>query len=394
MTEIRQKLIQMIDQGAYRFVLTEPVSPKADSEKVIIQQKRGGYLAEEFRERKAFHTNLAQTDDLLAYLDDKFGPAFLRLNAWTDRYEYAMRISKKGKLLFNRAAATATAPKRDEEHNRQKRCLLKEGAIVEPLIDMGVMTRDGKIVKAMHGKYRQINRFLELVEDELKHIEPSEIFTVVDLCCGKSYLTFVLYHYLTAVKGMRVRMVGLDLKKDVIAQSNHAAQKYGYEHLSFAVQDINAYEYPGKVDMVVALHACDTATDYVLYNAVRWNARLIFSVPCCHHELNQQMEGGSLAILTRYGIVKERAAALMTDALRAHLLACCGYSAQLLEFVDIEHTPKNILIRARRSPSSGAADAWREVRALIDQFGLAPTLLRLITEHPVLSKRLPTGESD
>lgn len=246
------------------------------------------------------------------------------------------------------------------------------------------MTPDGHVIQSMYDKFRQINRFLEVIDDEIRRLDIRDRLTVIDFGCGKSYLTFVLYHYLTAVRGIRADILGLDLKADVIAQCGRVAAKYGYDGLRFEQGDIGDARGDAPVDMVVTLHACDTATDLALYHAVRRGARLIFSVPCCQHELNAQIEGGRLSALTRYGIVKERFAALMTDAVRANLLECCGYRTQLLEFIEMEHTPKNLLIRAVRRPArqEGATRerALAEVDALREEFGVEPTLYRLLRE--------------
>jgi len=169
--------------------------------------------------------------------------------------------------------------------------------------------------------------------------------TILDFGCGKSYLTFAMYHYLKELKAYPVRIIGLDLKADVIAHCNELAQKYGYSGLQFLVGDIAQYEGVDAVDMVVTLHACDTATDYALDKAVKWGAKVILSVPCCQHELNQQIENELLQPVLKYGLIKERMAALLTDALRAEILESKGYQVQILEFIDMEHTPKNILIR-------------------------------------------------
>lgn len=254
--------------------------------------------------------------------------------------------------------------------------------MIEPLIDLGVFTKEGKVVHAMYDKYKQINRFLEMVDDEADKLPREGPLHVIDFGCGKSYLTFILYDYLTAVKKREVRMVGLDLKADVIERCNQTAHKYGYDDLHFELGDVNGYRLEGGVDLVITLHACDTATDYALFNAVSWGARVILSVPCCQHELNGQMQSDRLSILIRYGVVKERTAALMTDAIRGNLLECCGYKTQPLEFIDLAHTPKNILIRAvKRAPSQKApAGVLEETESLMEEFSLHPTLYRLLKE--------------
>lgn len=232
----------------------------------------------------------------------------------------------------------------------------------------------------MYDKFRQINRFLEILEDELANWKGDSIH-VIDFGCGKSYLTFIVYYYLTEIRGIRAEIIGLDLKADVIEKCSRAAQNYGYDGLHFEKGDINGYKTPFDVDLVMTLHACDTATDYALYNAVQWKAKLIFSVPCCQHELNGQMEPGTLPILSRYGILKERFCALATDAIRGNLLEYCGYRTQLMEFIDMAHTPKNILIRAVRRPVSNAKkqqEALEQVRALTNEFQFHPTLCRLL----------------
>jgi hypothetical protein len=243
---------------------------------------------------------------------------------------------------------------------------------------MGVLTLSGQVVKSKYDKFRQINRFLELVDDVLKDEE--QPLHIIDFGCGKSYLMFVLYHYLTFLRKMEVQITGLDLKADVIEKCSAAARKYGYDGLRFEAGDIGGYHPQGPVDMVVSLHACDTATDYAIYNAVAWNAKYIFSVPCCQHELHSQMESASFPLLTRYGVARERFAALLTDSIRANLLAHYGYRTQLLEFVDLAHTPKNLLIRAVNSGRGAKEDspALREVLSAMREFHVRPTLFELL----------------
>lgn len=215
-------------------------------------------------------------------------------------------------------------------HNRVKRYLIEEGTPVPFLVDLGVMNAEGKVHARQQDKFRQINRFLEMVLDVEKELPTDQPLTILDFGCGKSYLTFALYYYMTVLKKRKVHMIGLDLKEDVIDACNKLAKQYGYD----------------KVDMVVTLHACDTATDYALYKAMQWDAKVILSVPCCQHELNQVLKNETLEAMLSYGIIKERFCALATDVIRAELLKSVGYETQILEFIDIENTPKNLLLRA------------------------------------------------
>jgi len=211
-----------------------------------------------------------------------------------------------------------------------------------------VMTADGRVKSSMTHKFRQINRFVELVNDIVPSFEPERELRVVDFGCGKSYLTFALHHLLTEIHGRTVRIIGLDRKADVIGHCAEIARRLGCRGLEFREGDITDHRENDPVDLAVALHACDTATDDALAQALRWKTRVILAVPCCHHELAKKIDGGDLAPLMRHGILHERFAALATDALRSLVLEICGYATQVVEFIDLEHTAKNILIRAVR----------------------------------------------
>lgn len=384
MEALREALEKVLAEKPHRLVFSAP-RPGASCKKATITRVAGGkWQAERLTDTQAFHKNFDEADLPLqaAALLEK---DFTQLAAFSQGRETHLRITKKGRVLY--AAHQGGTAEKPAEHNREKAHLIKEGLVVPPLVDMGVMDQNGTVLAAKRDKYRQINRFIELVDDVLRQKEYKTL-RVVDFGCGKSYLTFLLYHYLTQLRGIEAEITGLDLKEDVVANCNAAAQKYGYRGLHFAVGDIARHKAEQKVDMVVTLHACDTATDHALAKAVAWQSDLIFSVPCCQHQLNTQIKSEELAILTRYGIVKERTAALMTDAIRANLLAACGYSAQLLEFVDFAHTPKNIMIRARRGggPPKARQAALAEVERLCGAFGLSPCLLGLLEKQQILPK--------
>lgn len=306
------------------------------------------YQIEEFTKTQAFHKNVTLTElqNLFPeFFDNRFRQAQLHLQG----EDVQILVSKKGAVsVLRKKAKTEAAPKLPLSHNRTKNYILNEGSCVPFLVELGVMTRDGAVTKAKYDKFRQINRFLEFIQDVLPVLPTDRTITILDFGCGKSYLTFAIYHFLKILHGRSVRIIGLDLKKDVIANCNRLAEKLGYSELTFLHGDIAEYEGLNQVDMVVTLHACDTATDYALAKAIGWNASVILSVPCCQHELNKQIKPEALAHVFKYGLIKERTAALFTDAIRANLLEAAGYQTQLLEFIDMEHTPKNILIRATR----------------------------------------------
>ena len=300
---------------------------------------------------KVYHKNFTR-EEMIAYLEHAM-EEFRQLQATGRSQDGSILISKKGKATIK---TKQHGPAQNEKikiapHNRVKQYILREGTAAPFLVDLGVMTKDGKIVASRYDKFRQINRFLEFIRDILPKLPKDREITILDFGCGKSYLTFAMYYYLRDLEGLDVNIIGLDLKEDVIRHCSELARSYGYDKLHFYQGDIAGYEGVSSVDMVVTLHACDTATDFALAKAVEWGAQVILSVPCCQHELNGQMqrEGAGydkLAPILDYGLLKERFAALLTDGLRAKYLEQSGYETQVLEFIDMEHTPKNILLRA------------------------------------------------
>ena len=330
------------------------------------------FQAEELVGTQAFHKNLLP-EEVCGYVTGLLSGGLRNGEVISGLGSAVVLVSKKGAVTVK--IKRAACPKQEENredgpaadvvlaHNRKKRYVLEEGKPVEFLVDLGVMTREGKIVRTRYDKFRQINRFLEFIEDILPNLDPGRETTIIDFGCGKSYLTFAMYYYLKELKGYDIRIIGLDLKEDVIAHCNELKDKYGYGKLSFLVGDIASYTDVDAVDMVVTLHACDTATDYALAKAVQWGAKVILSVPCCQHEANRMMENELLQPVLQYGILKERMAAIMTDAVRANLLTAKGYDTQILEFIDMEHTPKNLLIRAvyTGKDSENAAEALKNM---------------------------------
>lgn len=309
-----------------------------------------------YRGNQVFHRNVSAAE-AMEEMGKAMEDSFRQLDVKTMDFQAVALVSKKGKITIKKKKSGGEKAKElSLSHNRAKKYILEEGKQVPFLVDLGVQTQDGRIVKSRYDKFRQINRFLEFIADIMPILPKDRCVRIIDFGCGKSYLTFAMYYYLHELCGLDIRVTGLDLKKEVIRHCQELADKYGYEGLEFLQGDIADYSGEEKVDMVVTLHACDTATDYALYKAVRWNAEVILSVPCGQHEMNRQIACDILKPALKYGLVKERMSALLTDALRGNLLEEAGYDTQLLEFIDMEHTPKNILIRAVKRKGTKPAD--------------------------------------
>lgn len=335
------------------------------------------FQCEAHQNNQVFHENYGAKDAekvLAEYMEQ-----FRQMQLETKQFRYTVLVSKKGKVTIQKKQQTGCVKEVDLSHNRSKKYILQEGTVVPFLQDLGVMTSEGKIVRTKFDKFRQINRFLEFVEDILPQLDKEREVTILDFGCGKSYLTFAMYYYLHEMKRYDVRIIGLDLKKDVIRHCNELSEKYGYSKLKFLEGNIADYTGVDEVDMVVTLHACNTATDFALDKAVGWNAKVILSVPCCQHELNEQIACETLEPVFKYGLIKERMAALITDALRAEYLESMGYDAQILEFIDMEHTPKNILIRAVKT---GKKKKNQDKLIACEEFlHVSPMLGRLLKER-------------
>ena len=377
MEEIRAILAQCLTIDLISGILSNPrqkggvtkgkIRPMFVKEQLVFQ-------LETFQNNQAFHENLNTEEAekrILEYMEQ-----FKQLQIMTKTMNYTILISKKGKVTIQKKAVKGETKQINLTHNRSKKYILEEGIKVPFLYDLGVQTADGRIVKSRFDKFRQINRFLEFIEDILPQLAKDREVTILDFGCGKSYLTFAMYYYLHELRGYDIRIIGLDLKKDVIQLCNSLSEKYRYEKLKFLEGNIADYTGGEEVDMVVTLHACDTATDFALAKAVGWNAKVILSVPCCQHELNGQIQNDVLAPILKYGLIKERMSALITDALRAEYLEREGYEAQILEFIDMEHTPKNILIRAVKSGKK--AKNQEAIKKCEEQLHVSPMLGRLL----------------
>lgn len=343
----------------------------------ILKQEVLFFQCEAHKNNQVFHNNYEASEAvrvLTTYMEQ-----FKQMQMETKTFHYTVLVSKKGKVTIQKKRQNDSVKEVDLSHNRNKKYILQEGIAVPFLQDLGVMTSDGGIVRSKFDKFRQINRFLEFIEDILPELKKDREVTVLDFGCGKSYLTFAMYYYLHELRQYDVRIIGLDLKADVIRHCNELSEKYGYEKLKFLEGNIADYTGVDEVDMVVTLHACDTATDFALDKAVGWNAKVILSVPCCQHELNGQMRNEIMEPVLKYGLIKERMAALVTDALRAEYLENCGYDAQILEFIDMEHTPKNILIRAVKTGKK--KENLGKIKECEEFLHITPMLGRLLKER-------------
>ena len=400
--QVKKALDLLLNGELERLLLSNPTDPqkmlKAKLRPLLMKGKLT-FQAEEQVGKQAFHRNL-DLDEASRYVLDMLDGPFRQAEVESGRGSALILVSKKKKVTVKVKQRPGPIPiqagSRLPGHNRKKRYILEEGLTVPFLVDLGVMTAEGKIVSSRYGKYRQINRFLEFIEDILPSLDREQETTIIDFGCGKSYLTFAMYYYLRELQGYPVRIIGLDLKQDVIDHCSRLSRQYGYEKLDFFHGDIASYEGVDHVDMVVTLHACDLATDYALAKAVGWGAKVILSVPCCQHELNRQMDNELLGPVLQYGLIKERMAALCTDAIRAQVLEYRGYKTQILEFIDMEHTPKNILIRAIRQEKE--KDDGQALKALMEFLRVKPAIAELLAPellepeppaHEPLSPELP-----
>ena len=377
MDKVRELCRKQLGKELYQIIISNPKGKKEITKVKIrptIIKEELLYQISEWKNNQIFHKNMDKeqtVEKVVEYLEQDFS----QMELTSKTVQATVLVSKKGKVTLKEKRNTA-GKEIDLSHNKIKKYILQEGTPVPFLIDLGVQTREGKIVKSHYDKFRQINRYLEFIQDIMPILPKDRTINIIDFGCGKSYLTFALYYYMKIICNRDIQVIGLDLKEKVIEDCNRLAKKYQYDHLTFITGDVSTYT-GEAVDMVVTLHACDTATDYALMKAIDWKAKVIFTVPCCQHEVNKQIRCEELAPLLKYGIIKERISALLTDAVRANLLEEQGYQVQVMEFIDMEHTPKNILIRAVLDEKQRES----KIDKVTDYFNVNTTLQKLLSDR-------------
>lgn len=381
--EMRQRVLELVNsKKMVHTTISQPRKKSNELKRVKLKpvEIKGTYHIQiEYQyERIIKHENII-LEQFPIYFDDLL-LQFRQIHGQFTDCSIQIQLSKKNKVLW-KEQQTETKKEVSLSHNRKKNYLLDESTPYPFLVRLGVQTQEGKVKKQKYDKFRQINRFIEFIDDSLAYLPNNQQIRILDFGSGKSYLTFALYHYLKIEKGLDIRVTGLDLKKEVIEECSQIAKDLNYDDLEFLVGDINDYNEESAVDMVVTLHACDVATDMALARAVKWGAKVILSVPCCQHELNRQLDAPSLEIMTQHGLIKERFAALATDSIRAEILKLVGYDVQLMEFIDMEHTPKNILIRAFYTGKKPHTKDWERYNAFIQLLSAKPFLQNELQDY-------------
>jgi len=347
---------------------SEKTFNKVTIKKVIIKNEEK-HQFEYFYDKNVEHKNLNNDEsslEMTELMENYFKQALIH----TVNHDYHILVNKKGIAKINKKAATRKFE--GVSHNKKKKYILNEGELTPFLIELGIMTAQGKIVNAKYDKFKQINRYLELVSDCIPYLDKNKTIRIIDFGCGKAYLTFALYDYLVLKMGYNVEIVGLDLKENVISFCSDLAKKLDFKDLRFEQGDIKGFDQFTNVDMVISLHACNTATDEALAKAVNWGANVILAVPCCQHEFLKKIKNEKMAPMMKYGIIKEKLASLLTDSVRANVLEIMGYRTQVLEFIDMEHTPKNIMIRAFFENNSNIDKVLKEYKEFKNEWQVNP----------------------
>lgn len=366
-------------ENIIKISISSPFSKDEEFNKItvrpVIIKKQNCFQAERFKNNQVFHLNMTESE-FSAFLEQIF-KKYGQICIFKAGETVTFSVSPNGKIKKSVSKNNLKTQNKNAENNRQKEYIFNEGENIPALVDLGVFTPDFKIVKSKYDKFKQINRFIEIVNDAFTN-DTKENITILDFGCGKSYLTFIIYYYFAEVKKKNVKIIGYDLKKDVVENCNKIAEKYGYNNLKFVVSDVTKDTlYDEHIDMVISLHACDTATDFALNYAIKKQVKYIFSVPCCQHEVNKTIKkGGDFDILLKHGLIKERMSALLTDSIRAGILEDMGYSVDVLEFVDFSHSPKNIMLRAKKTKKETDKNR-KQIAELQEKYSFKQTLYEL-----------------
>lgn len=382
MEQIRDLILNERDE-IIKISISSPFSKDEEFNKMTIRpviiKKKPCFQAERFKNNQVFHLNMTESE-FSEFLEEIF-KKYAQIAVFKSGETITFSVSQNGKIKQSKSKNNLKSQNKNAENNRRKEYIFNEGENIPALVDLGVFTPDFKIVKSKYDKFKQINRFIEIVNDAFSN-DTNENITILDFGCGKSYLTFIIYYYFAEVKKKNVKIIGYDLKKDVVENCNKIAEKYGYDNLRFVVSDVTKDTlYDEHIDMVISLHACDTATDFALNYAISKNVKHIFSVPCCQHEVNKTIKkGGDFDILLKHGLIKERMSALLTDSIRASILEDMGYSVDVLEFVDFSHSPKNIMIRAKKTKKRSNKNR-NQIKELQEKYGFTQTLCKLVGDY-------------
>ena len=382
MEQIRDLILNEREE-IIKISISSPFSKDEEFNKMTIRpviiKKQNCFQAERFKNNQVFHLNMSESE-FSAFLKEIF-KKYAQIAVFKSGETITFSISQNGKIKQSKSKNNLKSQNKNAENNRRKEYIFNEGENIPALVDLGVFTPDFKIVKSKYDKFKQINRFIEIVNDAFSN-DTNENITILDFGCGKSYLTFIIYYYFAEVKKKNVKIIGYDLKKDVVESCNKIAEKYGYDNLRFVVSDVTKDTlYDEHIDMVISLHACDTATDFALNYAISKNVKHIFSVPCCQHEVNKTIKkGGDFDILLKHGLIKERMSALLTDSIRASILEDMGYSVDVLEFVDFSHSPKNIMLRAKKTKKISDKNR-QQIKVLQEKYDFTQTLYKLVGDY-------------
>lgn len=381
--ELKVQLLNIIDRNEIESaVISSPLKKSSDITKIKIEpvmlKGKLKYRFAYYEGQKVIHKNIDREnvfDEIIAVMEEGFKQCSITAN------KHCTVLMNK-KRLFSLTGVKENINKKavSVSHNKVKNYIIGENEYVEWMYLLGIMDKDGVVLKHRQKKFRQINKFLEMLKDIESEILENSV--IIDMGCGKSYLTFAMYHYFNIINKKNVEIRGYDLKKDVVEYCNELSQRFGFDRLKFYCEDISGIENTDeRISMIITLHACDTATDYAIYHGIRWGCRVMMNVPCCQHELFHQMKNDSMNIMLKHGIIKERFAALLTDSLRAQIIELMGYKVQVMEFIDIEDTPKNIMIRSVKTGRKGNKALKEDVERIIKEYNIKPTLYRLLEDR-------------